>query len=442
MPKKNPLPFYADKAALDRATSNASDYFSSGDYAQFVKRVDIQADQIRVNMKREVGETKESYSARRDGVACAKRDAPPQVTRGERVAATLILENGKICEVTERRGWGGDCAFIDWLNITMADETFTGEWSASDAVTDDQVILDCSALCESLFGFGITKQREKGANFYQRSYVLGDGYGLVCHGGQRHSLLISLSGEGCMAAKDGWEMRVFNFLRSKAVAGKITRVDLAHDIFDGVAYAVDRAFDDYKSDSFNAGGRTPDCECRGNWERPNGKGRSFYVGHRTNGKFARFYEKGKQLGDASSPWVRAEVEFKSVDRVIPFDVLIRAGEYLAAAYPALEWISETQERIETKKKTTETNYETMLAWLHRQCGAALWAVSVVEGSAENALAKVVQVGKIPARLSVPDFICTAEFIHHKEKSRERLPLAMVVGEADSPASFPPYSAAF
>lgn len=442
MAKKNPLPYYADQAVLQRATSNATDYFSSGDFDEFLKRVDIQANKFRANMTREIGESKEQFNARRASEASSGRNAPLQVTRGERVAATLVLEGGKVCEVTERRGWGGDSAFIDWLNITMADETFSGEWHGTDVVTDDQLILDCSALCESLFGFGITKQREKGANFYKRSYVLGDGYGMVCHGGQRNSLLISLSGEGCMAAKDGWEMRTFNFLRSKAVAGKITRADLAHDIFDGVAYEVDRALADYKSNLFNAGGRTPDCECRGNWERPNGKGRSFYVGHRTNGKYARFYEKGKHLGDASSPWVRAEVEFKSVDRIIPFDVLIRAGEYLAAAYPAIGWISKRAERIETKKKTASTNYETMMAWLHRQCGAALWAASVVEGSAENVLAKLVQVGKVPARLSVPDFNCSAEFIHHKEKSRERLPLAMVVGEAEPPSLFPPYSAAF
>jgi phage replication initiation protein len=254
--------------------------------------------------------------------------------------------------------------------------------------------------------------------------------------------MITLNGSGCMAAKDGWEMRVFNFLKLKAVAPKITRVDLAHDVYDGVNYSLDRAFADYKTDLYTNGGRTPDCEQRGNWERPSGKGRTFYVGHRTNGKFARIYEKGKQLGDKESPWVRCEVEFKSVDRIVPFDVLLCPGQYLAEAYPAFNWISEKRERIETKKKEAQAGYSKMVEWLHRQCGAAIWAMSVIEGSAENALSKVVRVGKVPACLSVPDFNCSAEFIHHKEKFRERLPLAMVVGEADSPLLHPPYSAAF
>lgn len=439
--KSKPLPPPASVAALARATTKASDHFSSGDYLKFLRSVDIEANKKRAEISRIVGESREEHRARRDGAAHVLRDAPPQVTRGERVAATLILEGGKLCEVTERRGWGGDCAFVDWLNFTVNEETFSGEWSASDAITDEQIVLDCSALCEHLFGFGITKQRERGANFYHRSYVLGDGYGMVCHGGQRHTLLISLSGEGCAASKQGWEMRVFNFLKNKAIAGKITRCDVAHDVYEGDSYNVDIAKSDYCADKYCSGGRTPDCEQRGNWHSPNGKGRSFYVGHRTNGKYARVYEKGRQLGDKNSPWVRVEVEFKAVDRVIPFDVLFRAGEYLGGAYPAFEFISQSVDRIKTTQKSIETSYQSTVEWLHRQCGAALWVLSVIEGGAEQALSKVVQVGKIPARLSVPDYICNGEFIHHAEKNRERLPLAMFVGEADS-LTLPAYSAAF
>lgn len=407
---KRPLEPLADDAMLQRATSTA-DYFSSGRYVQHVDCVEKMA----------------RHQAERKGFACAPADAPPQVTRGERVAATLILEGGKLLEVTERRGWGGDSAFIDWLNFTVSDQTFSGDWNLENVVSDEQLILDCSAACEFLFGFGITKQREKGANFYQRSYVLGDGYGMVCHGGQRGSLLVSLSGEGCQAAKHGWEKRVYEFLEKDAINGKITRVDLAHDVYDGLNYDVDRAFEDYKIDLFNAGGRTPDCEHRGNWHKPNGKGRSFYVGHRTNGKYARVYEKGKQLGGVASPWVRCEVEFKSVDRLIPFDVLLRAGEYLAASYPALAWISARAERILTNKKIAEVNYETMVNWLHRQCGGALWVLSMIEGSAEKALSKVVQVGKVPARLVVPDSKCDTVFIHRKK--RGRVPLGVVLDTA-------------
>jgi phage replication initiation protein len=340
---------------------------------------------------------------------------PPLVTRGESIKMRLVVQDGKILEVMPRRGWGGDSAFVDWLNLSVHESTFTGEWTGTHVVADDQCIMDCSAMCQVVFGFGITSQREKGANFYTRSYVLGDSLGMVCHGGQRNSLLISLNGAGCSAALSGWENRLFDFLQKKAVSPKITRIDLAHDDFTGEKYSVDRAFDDYKIYLFTSSGRTPDCEQRGNWYRPTGAGRTFYVGHRTNGKFARIYEKGKQLGDKSSDWVRCEVELKSVDRIIPHDILLRAGEYLAATYPALEWISQSVQRIDTIKKAAKISYDSMVNWLHKQCGASIWAMSVIEGSAEKALDKIIQIGRVPVRLIVPTHLSEIDFFHNRQR---------------------------
>lgn len=60
----------------------------------------------------------------------------------------------------------------------------------------------------------------------------------------------------------------------------------------------------------------------------------------TAGNSAASTKKGRQLGDKASEWVRVEAEMKSVNRIIPFDALLRPGEYLAAAYPAFAWINE------------------------------------------------------------------------------------------------------
>lgn len=343
-------------------------------------------------------------------------DAPPLITWGESPEnLQLVIEDGKILEVTPRRGWGGDSAFIDWVNVTVHETTFSGEWSGVQVVADDQLILDCSALCEKVFGFGITGQRSSGANFYKRSYTLGDNLGMVCHGGQRQTLLIMLSGAGCSAALFGWEKRLHEFLTVRANSPKITRIDLAYDDYTGNIYTVDKAFEDFKNGNFTSRGRSPDCEQRGNWYKPNGNGRTFYVGHRTNGKFARIYEKGKQLGSKISDWVRCEVELKSIDRVLPFDILLLAGEYLSATYKALSWISEKSCRIATSQKTAKINYESMVGWLHRQCGAAIWSMTIIEGSIEKALDKIIQVGKVPARLIVPTHTSEIDFIHKRER---------------------------
>ena len=58
-----------------------------------------------------------------------------------------------------------------------------------------------------------------------------------------------------------------------------------------------------------------------------------------NGKMLRIYEKGKQLGDSESPWVRVEAELRNKSRVIPWDALTRPGSYLAGAYPCLAYLS-------------------------------------------------------------------------------------------------------
>ena len=57
-------------------------------------------------------------------------------------------------------------------------------------------------------------------------------YGKLHYGGQRETLLVELNAQGCIAAKEGWEKRLYDFL-ADAVRPKITRVDVAHDFFQG-----------------------------------------------------------------------------------------------------------------------------------------------------------------------------------------------------------------
>ena len=88
-----------------------------------------------------------------------------------------------------------------------------------------------------------------------------------------------------------------------------------------------------------------------------GSGCTLYVGKRANGKLFRGYEKGKQLGDARSPWFRCEVELRAKDRVIPLDVLTDPAPYLAGAFPAMAFLSEIQSKIKTVKKAVEVTIE-------------------------------------------------------------------------------------
>ena len=86
----------------------------------------------------------------------------------------------------------------------------------------------------------------------------------------------------------------------------ITRVDLAHDDFSATQVSIERARQWLEDGGFNASGRPPAAELID--DLGSNKGKTLYVGHRASGKFLRVYEKGKQFGDQTSPWVRAEVE--------------------------------------------------------------------------------------------------------------------------------------
>lgn len=339
----------------------------------------------------------------------------PSTNRGGKseIAARLVLEDGTVKEIPARKTYGGENAFLDWVNFTTDETDFM---FGMNLISDEEIIDRVSFYCQEIFGFGITQQRETGANFYKRSYILGDNCGIVCHGGQRSTVLVMLSGEGCAAARDGWEERLYEFLTKRCgLRAKLTRLDLAHDIYDGAQYNVDKADQDFDAGLFNCGGRNPNHEQRGNWKRPNGKGRTLYIGNRDNGKFLRVYEKGRQLGDKNSEWVRVEGEMKSINRIIPFEALLHPGQYLAAMYPALSWINARQERILTTQKKVEITYKAGCEYLKRQVGAWINVLLEIEGTAEKVVEKIIRVGMVPARLKVPDWRSSDESIHETKR---------------------------
>lgn len=376
---------------------------------------------ITEEVRRSIEDAKARIAADEAAARAAEREAEqaraastPITNRGGKseIAVRLVLEDGKVMEIPARRGYGGDHAIIDWLNFTTDETDF---FFGYQCVSDEEIVDRVSFKCEQLFGFGITSELPAGKNFYHRSYVLGDGYGFVCHGGQKSTVLIMLSGQGCAAAREGWEKRTHDFLQTHCgIRAKITRLDLAHDVYDGVRYNVDKADADFDAGLYNCGGRNPNHEYRGNWKRPTGRGRTLYIGSRENGKLCRIYEKGRQLGDKNSEWNRVEVEMKSDNRIIPFDALLRPGEYLAAAYPALAWINERQERILTVQKTAEILYDTGVKFAKQQCGRMINAMLAIEGSAEVVIRKLIREG-IPSRLKVPDWRCVDEAIHERQR---------------------------
>lgn len=118
-------------------------------------------------------------------------------------------------------------------------------------------------------------------------------------------------------------------------AVRITRCDLAFDDLNG-EYSVTDVRDAWRDGLFNGRGRPPKCETRGvsgdsgSWS--DGHSRTFYVGSRKSCRYWRSYEKGHQLGNLESKWVRHEMELKrdrSSRYEIPLDILINPSEYFS-----------------------------------------------------------------------------------------------------------------
>ncbi|WP_240074534.1 replication initiation factor domain-containing protein [Cupriavidus taiwanensis] len=337
---------------------------------------------------------------------------------GHSLVQLVMTDGGEVKTVAVRVPSPGQLAVIDTLRFVIGEESFL---PVVDGVDDDAFARATSAKLEEIFGFGLTRNLGQRRDFYGETWEFGDNWGHVGFGGSRqnNTILVSLSGAGCLAAREGWESRLFGFLTTQAKRPVITRVDLAHDDFDGRC-TVDQ-LDQMHTDGFFTNAYTvPDCQHAGNWKFPNGKGRTLYVGTRKSGKMFRGYEKGKEQGDATSPWVRLECELGNKSMLIPFDVLIDPSAYFMGAYPkAFAHLSLTvqPERMEIKRRKATIDVDASIAMVNRQVGKYIGVLVDLLG-VEEAIAKLRNKhGHWPERLKVPDYKLADTPLHKQERVR-------------------------
>lgn len=227
-------------------------------------------------------------------------------------------------------------------------------------------------------------------------------FAVIAWGGdsQRGRAMLDLSGSSCGCVKD-W--RAFRAMLESLDDCRLTRVDVAVDLLNG-EFTVDDAVKWHGEGLFNCSGRNPSTRTDGDWLQRE-EGRTLYVGKAKNGKGLRCYEKGKQLGDLTSSWVRFEVQFGNRDRVIPFDILDDPTRYFVAAYPALELIVEGEgERIKTIQTTAEVSLFSILTaikrtygkWVHTFANSGIEITDLVEGIRVHAVPSRIQSSAVVA----------------------------------------------
>lgn len=321
--------------------------------------------------------------------AGAARDAQHACGDGAGGTPRLVIRgestHGRTLRQSDQDGVG---VLTDWLNVTFP---FVG---TEETIQD--FVQSFGNVTQGAFG-GLV-DRGRGLHGYSRSFAFDSRGGLFAFGGQRSTAFLSLSGEGCHWVAD-WE--TLSCLLRDCYGARITRWDGAADDRLG-RHTVDDAVRLYAAGEFKSGGRQPECSQHGNWLFPDEKGRTFEVGRRSSGKFLRVYEKGKQLGDATSTWVRWEAQFGNKDRIIPWEVLLDPAPYIAGAYPALAWVHSHATRIETIRNQDTISYERSEHFARLQAGRVINVMMQREGEAADTVIEKLRRAGVPSRLAFSD----------------------------------------
>lgn len=209
--------------------------------------------------------------------------------------------------------------------------------------------------------------------FYAESaYIFGpDGkvVGRAALGSKQNTMCISLTGAGCSLVDD-WR---WTEGRARLLEAHISRVDIAFDDFEGAIFRDIREVNQWAiAGAFDAGtGRPADTNF---WDdHGKGKGCSVYVGSRGR-KLLNLYEKGKQLKDKTSPWIRCELRLWANDTVLPLEILSNPLAYLRGSYKLLADLLPSE--AETAKpervaRTVKATAEAAVKFLSNQCGPTL-----------------------------------------------------------------------
>nr|AMH87645.1 replication-associated protein [Pacific flying fox faeces associated circular DNA molecule-1] len=318
-------------------------------------------------------------------------------------AAGLPLSNRGVSEFSNPEGTLTAC--IDWLSGSvdlgaalseaggvygdlMFDEE-TRQWIDFDAQNAHAAALQL--FCFFFAGSGMELDAEtKPGTFYAHRVSIrddnGDHCGMIELGGEHcrrdngkgvYTARIELTGTGCKLygaagsdhAKRWLELRA----KLESCDGRLTRCDVAVDDLKG-DYPIKLAQQWYADGLFKRRGQQPKARLIDDYD--SGDGKTFYVGTKKSEKQLRVYEKGRELGDKDSPWVRYEAQFHNSNRKdLPLDLLRDPVAYLLGEYPVLSFINAVATRIEITKAAVEATWQSARRHIKRQYGATLNFIS-------------------------------------------------------------------
>ena len=303
--------------------------------------------------------------------------SPPVSNTGGKVDAAMIAAGLAVGIAAQ----GGGVVKIDTLTVSLDGSVFGGELPPVRRWLDE-----CSGGVLTVGGL-LSKRYNGYARCFEVLLVSGGDYpalgwlGVSDRGdNMRGRWCLHLTGAACALLLPGAFLALSVDL--ERFNGKITRIDLAVDDLTG-EHSVARAIEKYAMGDFTMGGRPPKfrhiCSSDGD---------TFYVGRRGSGKYYRCYQKGRQLGDESSPWVRHEVEFHSQNRLLPLDILLNPLEYFKGAYPdVFDWIAGAATIIDTSRAKHKIIFSAAMLFAKRQVGRLVRYCKDVVGYDESRIVR-------------------------------------------------------
>ncbi|RUL78772.1 replication initiation factor domain-containing protein [Dyella choica] len=233
--------------------------------------------------------------------------------------------------------------------------------------------------------------------------------GRVAFGGNAGTMLVEVSGEGCRWIRR-WEHVHFQL---EILAARVSRCDLALDDFGGISLDLRDTARRASEGLFNGAGRPP--KTRFLDDHGHGTGCTLYVGKKGHKELC-IYEKGKQLKDESSPWLRIEQRFygKHVGeefadnprarRGLPLDMLLHPLRYFRGAHAFLDalcariGLQDVANKLTVVKAKVEATASACVKWLRTQCGPSLGLILRALGDqAEGFLRQNVTRESLPSR---------------------------------------------
>lgn len=227
-------------------------------------------------------------------------------------------------------GWGTWLAFVDWFieGTGLSAGSLTGRKSPT-GFDHHMTLEDRNGKRCGFFAYG-------GATQGERAQIYLDGAACQVINENNRMGLISSRVNELWRKHEGALKTNCSDLATDIV--RFTRVDIAYDDLEGSVGVLD-AKAAYLEGQFKGRGLPPRSDTMGingeDGEWDTGHSRTFRVGSRDSVKHNRSYEKGHQLGDLESPWVRHESEIKhnpNVGYVIPLDILDHTDAYYAGFY--------------------------------------------------------------------------------------------------------------